>query len=526
MTSTTVGEEANLLVRTADGTVAGSRPGVSRPGAGQPGVRHPSTVASFKGIPFAAPPVGPLRWRPPAPAEPWDGVRLAVAAGPAPVQAPPPRTAVVCFTSLADRRALVMSEDCLYLNVWTPDPAPGASLPVMVFLHGGAFRFGHGALDIQDGTAVAARGVVVVTVSMRLGPLGFLAHPELAAEDELAASGNYGLLDVVAALRWVRRSIDRFGGDPGRVTLAGNSAGAAMVTHLMTADLTRDLFHAAIGQSSSGIYRAEGRIPGQETAQQRGLNALGDLGRVPLARLRALSPAALPLGAPLGVVIDGRVLTRDTEQVFNQGEQHPVPLLAGTVTDEGTAYTTASAAGELRQLVQGDLDGPLGAVYPVDEEHWRASARAFIGETRFVYPVWRWARTHAATAGAPVWLYRFDHKLPLPAGAGIDPPADGGPGYGVFHSSELPYTADTLSSRDWDWTETDHTLAKVTADAWARFIADADPNGPGLPAWPRFTDSDDEGQVMVLGDRLRAETVRRLEALRVLDTLPRPVMRG
>lgn len=499
---------AGAPVRTDSGLVSGTVPG-------------PGAVACFKGIPYAAPPAGELRWRPPAPPQPWDGVRPATQAGPAPVQALPPRTSIIWHTNFADRRELVMSEDCLYLNVWTPEPAPGAALPVMVFLHGGGFRVGNGGQDVHDGASLASRGIVVVTVNMRLGALGFLAHPELAAEDELGASGNYGLLDVVAALHWVQRNIGNFGGDPGRVTLAGNSAGAAIVTHLMAADAARGLFRAAIGQSSSGIYRADGALPGQDAAQERGLTALGALGGLPLSRLRALSPAAFLLDAPLGVVIDGRVLTRDSEEVFSLGQQHPLPLLAGTTTDEATPYTPASAAGELRERVRRDAGGLLAGSYPAGEAELAASARAFVSETRFIYPVWRWARTHVATAGAPAWLYRFDHEPPLPGGLDLDAPPDGGDGYGVYHTSELPYTGDNLQARDWDWTQHDRELARVMGDCWAQFVTGCDPNGPGLPAWAAFDGSPD-ARVLVFGDSVRAEGVRRLAALEALDAQPRP----
>ncbi|GHF35206.1 para-nitrobenzyl esterase [Amycolatopsis bartoniae] len=483
--------------------------------------RHDGKVFAYKGIPYAAPPVRELRWRPPAPAARWDDTRPAHEYGPAPIQSQPPTTSVMWHANFADSRALVMSEDCLYLNVWTPEPSTGAGLAVLVFLHGGGNRFGHGGLEVHDGAAVAARGVVVVTLNMRLGALGFLAHPELAAEDEHGASGNYGLLDVLAALEWVQRNVDRFGGDPARVTFAGNSAGAAIVTHLMAAGASRGLFQAAIGQSSSGIHRAEGRMPSQPEAQERGIAALGPLGGVPLDRLRHLPPVTFLVDAPLGVVVDGRLLRQDSEDVFELGHQLPVPLLLGTVTDEGSPYATAAAADDLRRKVaaHGDV---LAASYPVDDASVRASARAFVGETRFVHPVWRWARTHAATSGAPVWLYRFDHRPPLPSAPELAPPPDGGESYGAFHTSELPYTADNLGFRPWDWRPADHELARIMGDTWAQFVAAHDPNGPGLPDWPRFRDGAD-ASVLVFGDPVRVGGVHRLGALETLRSLPRPL---
>ncbi|MBZ5739535.1 carboxylesterase/lipase family protein [Nocardioides mangrovi] len=479
-------------------------------------------VAAFRGIPYAAPPVGPLRWRPPAPPAAWDGDRPALQPGPAPVQPQPPRNSIMWHTNFADSRALVMSEDCLYLNVWSPDPG-GGGLPVLVFLQGGGNRFGHGGQEIHDGASMARRGVVVVTLTLRVGALGYLAHPELAAEDEHGASGNYGPLDVLAALRWVRENIAAFGGDPDRVTLAGNSAGAAIVNHLMAAPAARGLFRAALGQSSAGIHRGEGAMATQEEAQQEGVRALGPLGAVPLEQLRRLPPVSLLLDAHLGVVLDGRLLTTDTTEVFEAGHQAAVPLLVGWNSDEGALYTPAGAADALRERV---TSGPHARVlaphYPVGPAEIAASARAFTSETRFGGPVWRWARTHVDTSGAPTWVYRFDHAPPLPPDLDLAPPPDGGTGYGVFHTAELPYTGDNLDCRRWPWTEADRELARVTADTWARFVTDLDPNGGALPAWPGF-DTTPEARALVLGTRLRVEPVPRVAALEALATLPRPL---
>ncbi|MEV6344238.1 carboxylesterase family protein [Actinoplanes sp. NPDC051851] len=473
-----------------------------RIGSGELLCRRLDGVVAARGIPYAAPPVGALRWRPPLPVPSWPEARFAYDPGPAPVQPQPDRASVMWHTNFADRGALVMSEDCLYLNVWTPDPFEGARLPVMVFLHGGAHRFGHGGQEIHDGAALARRGVVVVTVNMRLGALGFLAHPELAEEDELGASGNYGLLDVVAALEWVRREITAFGGDPAKVTLAGNSAGAAIVTHLMAAPAARGLFRAAIGQSSSGIFRAEGPMLDQREAQRAGLAAVGDAS---LAGLRRLPATSLLLDAHLGVVVDGRLITRDTREVFVAGRQAPIPLLVGTTADEGAVYAHGAPA----------VPPALADCYP------EGSARLYVGETRFVYPVWRWARAHVATAGAPTWMYRFDVAPPLPPGIDLLPPPDGLPGYGAYHTSELPYTGDNLHVRDWPWRPSDRELARVMADAWARFVATGDPNGPGLPQWPRF-DAGPDARVIVFGDPVRSAPMPRADALGLLDAVNSP----
>ncbi len=480
-------------------------------------------VAAFKGIPFAAPPVGPLRWRPPQPIDPWEGVRPASEIGPAPIQPQPLRSSIMWHTNFADRRALVMSEDCLHLNVWTPEPSRQAQLPVLVFLQGGGNRLGHGGQELHDGASLAARGIVVVTLNMRVGALGFLAHPELAAEDELGASGNYGVLDVAAALRWVSEHIESFGGDPTKVTFGGNSAGAAIVTHLMAAPTTKTLFRAALGQSASGIFRAEGPMASQADAQAEGLRALGDLAAAPLEQLRRLPATSLLLDAHLGVVVDGRLITRDTQEVFVEGGQADMPLLVGATSDEGANFTTPAAARALvERVTTGDRGAELATHYPITEDQLRASARSFVGETRFNYPVWRWARTHVATLGAPTWLYHFRHHPPLPDGIDLAPPPDGGPSYGAFHTAELPYTADNLGCRPWPWTDVDRTLARRCADLVARFVSNLDPNGADLPTWPPY-DGTPDGLSLVLDETLTVERIPRTDALQLLDELERPL---
>ncbi|MEU1177919.1 carboxylesterase family protein [Streptomyces sp. NPDC005820] len=484
----------------------------TRTGGGRLAGEWQAGVAVFRGIPFAEPPVGDLRWRPPRPAARWDGERRADAFGPAPLQPQPPRDSIMYHTNFADRRALVMSEDCLYLNVWTPDPAPGAALPVLVWIHGGGNRYGHGGQEIHDGAAMAGRGLVMVTLNHRLGALGFLAHPELAAEDDLDATGNYGLLDIVAALTWVRENITAFGGDPDRVTLAGNSAGAAHICHLMAAPAARPLFRAALGQSASGIGRAEGPLADRGEARKQGLRWAEAFGDRDFAGLRRLDGVELVLRGHFGPVVDGRVLTEPTDEVFAAGRQHAVPLLVGSNTDEGSVYSTLDV---LRRL---PVEPGTDEVYPVrDTEEARRTARRFTGESRFTHPVWHWATAHRRRA--PTRLYRFTRTPPLPPDLPLTPPRDGLPGYGVHHTAELPYTLDTLDCRPWHWTEADRELARTMADAWARFVETADPNGAGLPSWPAFTGD----EVMVFGDRVGLGTIERPEAMRLLAACPRPL---
>lgn len=471
-------------------------------------------VSVFKGIPYAAPPVGRLRWQPPQPAQPWAGERLAFEFGPAPMQVLPPRSSLMYRVNHDDATALVMSEDCLYLNVWSPDASPGANLPVLFWIHGGANKTGHGGQELFDGSRLAARGLVVVTVNMRLGALGFLSLPALNAEDPFGASGNYGVQDVAAALLWVQENIAGFGGDAAKVTIGGNSAGAATVTHLMALSSTRGLFRAALGQSASGIFRPEGRMLSQVEAAELGLTAVSSLGSS-LERLRDLPATAFLEIPPQGVIVDGRLLVEDTMDVFLAGRQAAVPLLVGWNADEGSLF--ASGAEERGNCLpcSPHARAVLEHHYPsAGAEAGMAARRAWIGDKRFTYPVWRWARTHAETTGAPTWAYEFDHPLPLPEGLPL--PADGGRDYGAFHTAEVLFTWDNLAMRPWAWRAADHALARQLADCWARFIADTDPNGSGLPTWRTF-DALSNTQLMRFGAAIQPGHAARRAAFDVFD---------
>lgn len=476
--------------------------------------RRCGAVSVFKGIPYAVPPVGALRWKPPQRRQHWDGERLALELGPAPIQELPLRSTLMYRLNHDEPQPLVMSEDCLYLNVWSPSPSRGVNLPVLVWIHGGGHKSGHGGQDLFDGSNLSARGMVVVTVNMRLGALGFLSLPGLAAEDPLGASGNYGVQDVVAALEWVQDNIAAFGGDPARVTVAGNSAGAATVTHLMAAPAARQLFRAAIGQSASGIFRPERRMPTQHEAGQQAMSWLN----APVDRLRELPETAF-LHIPVqGVVVDGRLLVEDTTDVFLDGRQAGIPLLAGWNADEGSLYSSPAAAAALQ-----DLPGAISAqhlpkeIYPLGSDaRGLAGARALVGDRRFAYPVWRWARTHAETSGAPVWLYEFDHSLPLPEDLPLPP--DGGSAYGTFHTSELPYMWDNLAARPWAWSDADHGIARQMADAWAHFVIHGTPHGTGMPAWHAFN-AMDENHLMVFGETIKPGSARRREAFDLFDAI-------
>jgi para-nitrobenzyl esterase len=493
------------------------RTGAGRLGSGSP---RDAAVQVFRGVPFAAPPVGARRWQPAAGPVRWDGVRPAGQFAPAPVQTRPPTRSIMYQGNFADTAPLVMSEDCLYLNIWTPALSGSARLPVIVWDHGGANRYGAGSQELYEGTRLAARGSVIVTLNYRLGPLGFLAHPGLTAESAQASSGNYALTDVLAALRWVQDNIAAFGGDPGRVTLAGNSAGARHISHLMTSPLARGLFSQAIGQSGGafdGVQRpmsslAEAEQAGVRYAQSRHASTLDDL--------RQLPAAELILGGDAQAVVDGWVLPRVTRDAFEAGEQLPLPLLLGTNADEGAVHASAHTQESLTAAAQahGELARRYLEVYPATVAEVSRSSRRGLGDGRFNWPVWKWAFTHLATSQAPVWMYRFEQAPPVPVGADVAPPKDGGASYGAYHTAELFYMWDNLHYKDWAWRPEDQVLADLMADAWTRFAHHGSPGIPGRLDWPALAKHPD-GPVMRFGTETGLIGVPDPEAMELQDDI-------
>ena len=451
-------------------------------------------VRAFLGLPYAQPPVGDLRWRAPRPAAPWTGVRPAVAFAPACPQRgvsmpgePPPRTA----------------EDCLYLNVWTP-AKPKGRLPAIVWIHGGGWTNGATALPLYAGDALAARGVVVVAIAYRLGALGFLAHPALSAEDG-GSSGDYGLMDQVAALRWVRRNIAAFGGDPGNVTIAGQSAGAMSISLLMASPEAKGLFHRAIAQSG-GVFEPLDLAPGYRlaSAERDGAAFAEKLGASTAAQLRALPVDALTaLGAArLGhPVIGARILPLAPWDAYAAGRQNRVPLLLGYNAEEArsltdlTAIRAATFQADLAKTF-GPLPPALLAGYPFSDDASAQAARgAFERDLRFGWDMWAWARLQAR-AGTPAYLYRFSRRPPFPEDSVRA-------GWGASHFAELWYMFGHLDQEPWAWSEADRRLSAAMVDQWVAFARTGDPNGGGRPAWPRFDEA--APRVLELGDTIAAQ---------------------
>ena len=452
-------------------TIEGGR--LARPAPDTQGVR------CYRGIPYAAPPQGPWRWRAPQRVAPWPGVRSAQNFGPASMQGQ-------VFDDI-DTSPTGVSEDCLYLNVWTPAET-GEGLATLFWIHGGGFAVGSGAEPRYDGARLAARGILVVTVNHRLNALGFLAHPELSAEGPEPGSGHYGLLDLIAALGWVRRNIARFGGDPAKVTIAGESAGSMAVSALMASPLARGLFRAAIGQSGA-LFPSPTRAPQSlEAAHEAGLAFASKFGAESAPALRRLSAQAILDAAPgIGFfpVVDGHVLPLAPAEAFARGAVADVPLLAGWNKDEGFNFdvndgeTSREAFAILLRKVFGEEAGAAQAFYPAETP--AASGRRLGGDLVIVHGAWSWIESHKAAATAPIYRYRFDQAPRVPEGwFGASPSASAG----AFHAAELVYMFDNLDAFPWASDDEDRRLADLMAAYWVNFVKHGDPNGAGLPRWP------------------------------------------
>jgi para-nitrobenzyl esterase len=458
-----------------------------------------SGVSSFKGIPYAAAPVGPLRWRPPQPVAPWSGVRPSVVFGPNSIQG-------IVFDDI-DPRPAGISEDCLYLNIWTPavgksHPRMSDLLPVMVWIHGGGFAVGSGAEPRYDGANLAARGIVVVTLNHRLNALGFLAHPELTAESPHRASGNYGMLDIVAALKWVSRNIKAFGGDPARVTIAGESAGSMAVSALMASPLARGLFVRAIGESGALFPSPSRPDVALADAEQAGLAFARKAGAPSLAALRSM-PAQDILAASPGLgfrpIVDGYFLPRAPAEIFAAGDQNDVPLLAGWNKDEGFNFNLLQGNDgkpyvEVVRAIFGDRTDAALAFYPAgapDVE--QASARALGGDLVIIHGTWAWIEAQKKTGRSDIYRFRFDRAPLTPEGwFGSRSSADAG----AFHAGEILYVFDNLHAFPWLTTPDDRRIADIASSYWLNFVKTGDPNGDALPDWPSYRSG--EGSFMAI----------------------------
>ena len=452
---------------------------------------------AFKGIPYAAPPVGALRWRPPQPAASWSGVRKATFHSPACPQlgSYPP-----------DAAQEPTSEDCLTLNVWAPATKSAGKLPVMVWIHGGGLMNGSGSLPNYAGNQLAARGVIVVTINYRLGALGFMAHPELNKESRHRGSGNYGLLDQVAALKWVHRNIAAFGGDPHRITIFGQSSGSFSVSMLVTSPLARGLFHRAIGQSGAVFEPVElDPLFTPNGAAEEGVRFAGKLGAKTLADLRTM-PVALLLKTRFHPQfnIDGYAIPASPHDAYAAGKQNKVDILIGSNASEGTFFLDPASVNV------GNFDAVLGRDFPslllravgaspgkTDAEA-RKAAISIETDMRFRWGMWAWATHAVKSANGRVFFYRFTQRSAYRSGHPYF-------GLGATHGAELPYVFGDLDERAANWTAQDRDLAATIQQYWTNFARSGDPNGAGLPRWPLFDEQ--RATVMDLGPQPRAAAV-------------------
>jgi para-nitrobenzyl esterase len=466
----------------------------------------------YKGVPFAAPPLGDLRWRPPTHVAPWTGTRKADAFAPACMQD---------GVSMPGETPPKVSEDCLYLNLWTPAQADtkSARLPVIVWIYGGGYINGSASMPLYWGDRLASKGVIVVTIAYRLGPLGFFAHPELTRESPQHSSGNYGLMDQIAALEWIQRNIAAFGGDPKNVTIAGQSSGAISVSILMASPLAKGLFQRAIGESG-GLFEPVQLAPKYllANAERDGEKFAVSLGASSLQQLRQL-PASQLTGNAGGIshpVIEPYVLPLLPYEAFTSGQQNDVPLLIGSNAEEArslvdvTHLTAATFDSDLEHS-WGPLPAPLVAAYPHTTDLEARQARLDLErDLRFGWDMWAWARLQAGTGKSPVYYYSFRQQPPFPAGSLYD-------GWGASHFAELWYVFDHLNQEPWRWSAADRKVAEEISSYWVNFARSGNPNGQGLPLWPAFTGGD--GKVLLLGDPITVGGVAGISGLSVFDAV-------
>ena len=501
------------------------------------GGRTAAGIRVFKGIPFAAPPVGDLRWKAPQPVASWTGVRKADAFGPSCMQR-------AVFGDM-EFRANGMSEDCLFLNVWTPAKSAGEKLPVLVYFYGGGLMAGDGSEPRYDGESMAKKGIVSVTINYRLAAFGFLALPELSAEAPYKASGNYGFLDQHAALQWVKQNIAAFGGDPARVTIAGESAGSRSVSVQLISPLSKGLFAGAIMESGSVVAAAN--PPSLADAEKQGLAFMGLSKATGLKAFRAmpakdvLELTALPASPRFGPVADNYLIpAKDLVALVNAGEQSRVPLLQGSNSEERNARdvlgdhppTPEGFAAALKKAYGADADKVL-ALYPAKTESEVLDAAMTLASDRgMAYNMWLLGDGHRASTGKQVYRYLFTRPRPKFLGAANQTPGVAGgivtgaanaapPAWrGAVHSAEIEYALGNLATNPhYAWEPADYKVSKVMEDFFANFIKTGDPNGAGLPKWPAYTEAGGF-QRMTIDVESKAEPENRARLL-LLDQLLR-----
>lgn len=482
------------------------------------GTMNPATeIRIFKGVPFAQPPVGDLRWKEPRPPQSWVGVRKADQFGPRCAQRP--------VYGDMNFRSEGMGEDCLYLNIWTPANPTSAKLPVLVYFFGGGLIAGDGSEPRYDGESLATRGIITVTINYRLDIFGFFSHPELTKESPHRASGNYGLLDQNAALLWVKQNIAAFGGDPNRITIGGESAGAFSVSAHMASPLSKDLIAGAIGQSGSlmgtrpAVPLPEAERIGVKFAETVRASSLGALRAMTVERL--LTETGKEGAGPFRPTIDGYFLPQSPRQIYAEGKQSHVPLLVGWNSQENPASRVLGGA----EPTPENFAHAIRALYP---DHAEEALRVYGAETakqvlenatalasdRFIsYGTWVWSNLSEQTGNQPVFRYYYLHPRP---GIGGAPPA-----MGAEHSAEIEYALGNLATNKVRaWTDGDYKVSRMMEEYFANFIKTGNPNGPNLPKWPA-ANSHKSVPVMNIGVEPRVEPEKHRERYEFLDRLNR-----
>ncbi|HSF54363.1 MAG TPA: carboxylesterase family protein [Algoriphagus sp.] len=463
-------------------------------------------VKIYKGIPFAAPPVGDLRWKAPQAVQPWEGIKACTEKPASPMQKPP----VPFFAWSAEFLipSEPISEDCLYLNVWTAAEKADEKRPVMVWVYGGGFNSGGSTVPLYDGEDLAKKGIVVVNINYRVGILGFLAHPELTAENADQTSGNYGILDQIAALEWVKRNIAAFGGDPDNVTIAGQSAGAFSVNALVVSPKAKGLFNKAIAQSGGMFNRGSGLVSGLRGAEERGKSLTDTLGVSTITEFRKISADSLiKIPGRFGPVIDGKVLPGVT-QSFEEGTFSDVPLLTGWNADDMVSAGQQLSPDQFIANAKKQYGGRAGEylqLFPAGNEVELAETQKTIGELMFGFQNYTWAKMQTEKGQKDAFVYYFTRIPP------------GEPNYGAFHSAEFSYALHTLRNWNRPFEQTDYDLEKTMSDYWVNFVKTGNPNGEGLPEWPLF---DPENPLVIeLGNEVKTRTIPHWEQMKFMESI-------
>jgi para-nitrobenzyl esterase len=469
--------QEDLIITTSNGKVEGTQKG---------------EIRIFKGIPFAAPPVSDLRWKAPQPVKNWDGVKKCTEFSASPIQNKP--QPFYCWTEEFIAKPEPLSEDCLYLNVWAS--AKAKKQPVFVWIYGGGLSSGSANCDIYDGEELAKKGVVYVSINYRVGILGFMAHPELSKESGYNASGNYGFLDQIAALKWIQKNIAAFGGDPDNVTIAGQSAGAFSVNAMIASPLAKGLFHKAIPQSGGLLSRLlsqnieQSEKQGTKFMELAKCNSIADLRKLSAEEILKLSNSQA--AGRFGVTMDGYVLPTNILEHFKQGKHNQVPILTGWVTGDGSFLgenkTTVEDYKNESKTKYGDKADEFLRIFPANTNDevktikQRQSMINFAGMPSHLLAIY----TNKSS-----YLYQFSH---------VPPDKPNFPNYGAFHTSEVPYTLHTLHTWKRDWQQLDKDLENTISTYWVNFAKTGNPNGTGLPKWRIYDKT--SGNIMTFGDKV------------------------